>query len=77
LTWPSVLHLTSYTRLSRDDATQTVKPDTVRGYLKRAFKDNLGAVQDAMQQLANAYSPEDIGKKGYDFYVDFRCFVQS
>ncbi len=54
---------------------QTVSPGTVRGYLKRAFKDNLAAVQAAMQQLANAYSPEAIGKKGYDFYVDFRCVV--
>ena len=34
-------------------------------------------MQAAMQQLANAYSPEDIGKKGYDFYVDFRCIVQT
>ena len=56
---------------------QTVEPEKVRGYLKRAFKDNLGAVQAAMQQLANAYSPEEIGKKGYDFYVDFRRVVHT
>ncbi len=51
---------------------QAVNPGQVRGYLQRAFKEQLGAVQSAMQQLANAYSPEEVGKRGYDLYVDFR-----
>ena len=51
---------------------QAVNPGQVRGYLQRAFKEQLSAVQSAMQQLANAYSPEEVGKRGYDLYVDFR-----
>ena len=56
---------------------QAVNPATVRGYLQRAFKNNLGAVQSAMQQLAKAYAPEELGKKGYDLYVDFRCATST
>ena len=52
---------------------QAVNPATVRGYLQRSFKDKLGAVQAAMKQLADAYPPEEVGKRGYDLYVDFRC----
>ena len=51
---------------------QAVNPAQVRGYLQRAFKDKLSAVQSAMHQLAHAYPPEEAGKRGYDLYVDFR-----
>lgn len=48
-------------------------PKQVRGYLERAFKDDLSAAEEALAALAAAYPPEAIGSKAYHLYEQFRC----
>jgi hypothetical protein len=48
-------------------------PGKVRGYLKRAFGDDLGDVEAAMGELAAAYGKDDIGGNAYRLYENFRC----
>ena len=50
-----------------------MEPEKVRLYLQRAFRDSLGAAEEAMRQLAESMSPDDVAKKGYDMYTEFRC----
>jgi hypothetical protein len=47
-------------------------PNKVRGYLKRAFGDDLGDVEAAMGELAAAYGKDDIGGNAYRLYEHFR-----
>ena len=44
----------------------------MRGYLKRAFGDDLRDVEAAMGELAAAYGKEDIGGNAYRLYENFR-----
>lgn len=44
----------------------------MRGYLHRAFGDELGDVEASLGDLAAAYSKEDIGGNGYRLYENFR-----
>jgi hypothetical protein len=51
---------------------QAMDPGKVRGYLKRAFGDDLGDVEAAMGELAAAYGRDDIGGNAYRLYENFR-----
>ena len=52
---------------------QAMNPETVRGYLRRAFKDDLEAVESALGELTEAFSKEEIGSNAYRLYEHFRC----
>lgn len=49
-----------------------IKPGGVQGYLSRAFKDRLGDAKAAMEELAAAVPPEQLGREAYGLYERFR-----
>ncbi len=44
----------------------------MRHYLEDKFGDDLKAVRSAMQKLAKAYNPEELGHDAYSLYERFR-----
>jgi len=50
----------------------TVDPQPVEGYLRRAFGEHLQRATQAMQQLAGAMDPEQLGREAYNLYTAFR-----
>jgi hypothetical protein len=49
-----------------------IDPDSVRRYLENKFGDDLKAVQSAMQKLAKAYKPQQLGHDAYSLHERFR-----
>lgn len=49
-----------------------IDPDSVRRYLEDRFGDDLKAVRSAMQKLAKAYKPQQLGHDAYSLYERFR-----
>ena len=49
-----------------------IDPDSVRHYLDNKFGDDLKAVRLAMQKLAKAYKPQQLGHDAYSLYDRFR-----
>jgi hypothetical protein len=47
----------------------------VERYLKQRFKDELDAVRAAMEELAEAHTPEELERRAYDLYEAFRPAV--
>lgn len=52
---------------------QAMDQEKVRGYLNRAFGDDLGEVEAALEELAAAYGSDEIGNNAYRLYENFRC----
>jgi hypothetical protein len=52
-----------------------VSPARVEDYLEKAFGESLGAVREAMESLASAYSPQDIEQASHGLYERFRPAV--
>jgi hypothetical protein len=57
-------------RATRKD--QPINPDSVRRYLQQKFGDDLADVQAAMEDLAQAYPPEELAARAYALYERFR-----
>jgi len=55
----------------------TIDPEQVRGYLARSFGEDLRAVRDAMERLAQAFAPRDLESLGFSLYEKFRPQVAS
>lgn len=51
---------------------RTEDPQSVQRYLEKKFGDALPAVQQAMQDLAGSYSPEDLKRQANSLYQVFR-----
>lgn len=49
-----------------------MNPEQARGYLKRAFGDNLAEVEAALGRLAESLPKDEIGKEAYRLYENFR-----
>lgn len=49
-----------------------IKPEAVQSYLERKFGPDLAAVEKAMQGLAGAFKPSELGGKAYSLYETFR-----
>ena len=49
-----------------------VEPDTVRRYLASRFKEGLVDATAAMEELAAAFSPEELAERAYALYEQFR-----
>src|SRR5215469_1041854 len=49
-----------------------IDPDTVRRYLEDKVGDDLKAVRSAMQKLAKAYKPQQLGPDAFSLYERFR-----
>jgi hypothetical protein len=49
-----------------------IDPDSVRHYLENNFGDDLKAVRSAMQKLAKAYTPQQLGHDAFSLYERFR-----
>ena len=58
--------------LAKDEA---IKPDGVRRYLESKFGDDLPAVRAALEDLARAYSRDQLEASAYDLYERFRPAV--
>jgi hypothetical protein len=54
-----------------------VSPASVRKYLQSKFGDALPDVKAAMEQLAAAFTPEELGREGYELYEKFRPVVPA
>jgi len=54
-----------------------IRPDTVRNYLEGALGPDLDPVSSALQKLATSYDPEDLDRKAYSLYEQFRPVVPS
>jgi hypothetical protein len=54
-----------------------ILPASVRKYLESKFGGALLDVKPAMQQLAAAFTPEDLGREGYRLYESFRPEVPA
>ena len=51
---------------------QLIEPESVKRYLDRAFGDELGDVQAAMETLARSYPPDQLAAHAYALYEKFR-----
>ena len=49
-----------------------VQPAKVQDYLERRFGAELPEVRAAMEELAAEFEPDDLNRRAYDLYVDFR-----
>ena len=49
-----------------------VDPASVAAYLESKFGDDLGAVRDAMQELARSMKPGELAERAYSLYEEFR-----
>lgn len=56
---------------------KTITPESVQGYLKRSFGDELESVRAAMRALAKSYSPKELGDAAYGLYEQFRPEIPS
>jgi hypothetical protein len=54
-----------------------VAPASVRKYLESKFGDALPDVKASMEQLATAFTPEELGREGYELYEKFRPVVPA
>lgn len=52
-----------------------IDPSSVQKYLQGKFGDNLATVRAAMEELAQAVSPEDISERAYSLYEKFRPVI--
>lgn len=61
-----------------DEGVRAVKdgrpenPAAVRRYLQQKFGDHLDEVRAAMRELAEAFSPEELKRRAYGLYEEFR-----
>jgi len=60
--------------LSHDEP---VSPDSVRRYLASKFKEALPAVKASMDELAGAFSRENLAAKSYELYEAFRPAIPA
>jgi hypothetical protein len=51
---------------------KTIEPASTQKYLEGKFKDDLPAVREAMEALADSYEPGDLADVAYDLYERFR-----
>jgi len=58
--------------LAKDEA---IKPASVERYLSSKFGDNLGEVRVALEDLARAYTRDQLEASAYDLYEQFRPAV--
>jgi hypothetical protein len=54
------------------DKDKPISPKSVQRYLEGKFGQALPAVRSAFEELAAAYSPEDLKNKAYSLYEKFR-----
>lgn len=54
-----------------------VDPDSVRGYLESKFGQALGAVRNAMEELAASLKPEELNEVAFELYEEFRPEIAS
>jgi len=66
---PVVEHNGRLLAVSRGKAIQ---PTAARGYVERAFGDKLDATTDAMEQLAGSFPPDELRRRAYHLYEQFR-----
>ena len=49
-----------------------IDPDSVRRYLEKKFGEDLLAVREAMEALAEGFDPQELAGKSYSLYKEFR-----
>jgi len=54
-----------------------IDPEKVAKYLGKAFGESLEAVRGAMRELAESFGPEDLEKRSYGLYEEFRPKIAS
>ena len=51
---------------------EEIDPQSVEKYLKQKFGEDLDEARAAMQKLAKAYTPKQLGTQAYSLYEKFR-----
>jgi len=51
---------------------EPISPESVEKYLKSKFGENLPAVRQAMEELSRAFPPEDLARRAFRLYEQFR-----
>ncbi len=51
---------------------EEIRPESVERYLRQKFEEDLDAVRATMRTLAEAQSPEELARRAYDLYEEFR-----
>lgn len=54
-----------------------IAPDSVQRYLESKFGDDLDAVEDAMNALAQSFAPDELARLAYPLYEAFRPEVPA
>lgn len=54
---------------------EPITPESVQRYLDQKFRDDLGDVEEAMEELAKSVPPKRLAEEAYDLYVKFRPTV--
>lgn len=62
-------------RATKND--EPIDPQTVERYLHKKFGDDLDRLEEAMQQLAKAYKPNELADEAYPLYESFRPDIPS
>jgi hypothetical protein len=52
-------------------------PKSVETYLAKAFGESLASVREAMEQLAETFTPEEVGPRAFGLYERFRPKIAS
>lgn len=56
---------------------KAIEAEQVRGYLERAFGEDLPAVREAMEQLAGTRDPDELAAEAFRLYERFRPQIAS
>jgi len=56
---------------------KVVEPDGARKYLQKKFGDDLDAFRKAMEDLAEAFEPEELEDRAFGLYESFRPAIPS
>lgn len=54
-----------------------IDPRSVETYFGKAFGESLDPVQEAMEQLARAYKPDELDARAFGLYEKFRPRIAS
>lgn len=61
--------------LRAEENGKAMNPASVERYLRQKFKEDLPEVRRAMKNLADSFEPEELEKRAFDLYEEFRPVV--
>lgn len=56
---------------------EPIEPSTAFAYISRSFRQTVPHIVGAMRLVANTYTPDELNKKGFALYAEFRPEVDG